>query len=238
MRLAGQKAAVVGGTGSFSLAIARAVLDAEGEVVIGSPSPDRLLKAVETLGTGATGAEIDVNDDASVSRFLAGAGDVHHIAMAVGGPVRARGLAPVEDVKAVFETRFWGQYRVARAAAEKLPSMRSVTFVSGATSKRPLYGALLGAVLNGAVDGLTRAMAVQLAPIRVNSVAPSVIDSNQLKMMPDEARKAFFGKVAAEVPAGRVGVPEDIAKAFLFLMDHGYMTGSTIFVDGGALLKA
>lgn len=239
MRMDGQRIVIFGGTGDFGITTAKAALAIGAEVVIASPSPDKVKDAAESLGKGATGLVADVNDDQALARAFKELGAVDHVAMTVGGPIKARGLAPVEDAKTVFETRFWGQYRVARAAAEKLYTAKSLTFTSGASSVRPLYGALLGSMLNATVDSMTRVMATQLGPMRVNSVAPGVIDSNQLRLvLPQAEREAFFAKLADTLPTARPGRSEEIAKAFLFLMDNSYMTGTTVYVDGGALLAA
>ncbi|MCJ2187630.1 SDR family oxidoreductase [Novosphingobium beihaiensis] len=238
MRMDGQRVVVFGGTGSFGYATAKAAAGIGADVVIVSPSADKVKAAAESLGPKASGLVADVNDDASIERMFADLGAFDHLAMTVGGPVKARGLAPVDDAKTVFETRFWGQYRVARAAGEKISKSGSITLVSGATSQRPMFGALMGSMVNAAIESMMRVLATQFAPVRVNAVAPGVVDSNQMANIPDEARQALYDTVAATTPAGRVGTCEDISEAYLFLMRNSYISGSAIYVDGGALLTA
>lgn len=238
MALNGQKVVIFGGTGSFGFATAEAAIADGAEVVIVSPSSDKVDAAVAKLGDKASGQVADANDDASVEQMFERVGPFDHLVVTVGGALKARGLAPVADAKTVFETRFWGQYRIARAAGGKIRPGGSISLTSGAVSQRPMYGALLGAMLNSAVEGLVRVLALEFAPVRVNAVAPGVIESNQFDAMPEADRKAFFDLVSGGVPTGRVGQVDDIAQTFLFLMNNTYMTGSAINVDGGALLSA
>jgi NAD(P)-dependent dehydrogenase (short-subunit alcohol dehydrogenase family) len=93
------------------------------------------------------------------------------------------------------------------------------------------------AAINSAIEGLGRALAVELAPIRVNTVSPGIVDTPLHSGMEPGKRKAMFQGIAASVPAKRVGRPEDIAQTVLYLMANGYTTGSTLYVDGGATLR-
>jgi len=90
--------------------------------------------------------------------------------------------------------------------------------------------------VNGALESLTRALALELAPIRVNAVSPGTIDTPIRASMPEAARRDMLAKTAAALPVGRVGLGEDIAQQILTFMTVGFATGSIIYIDGGALV--
>jgi NAD(P)-dependent dehydrogenase (short-subunit alcohol dehydrogenase family) len=145
--------------------------------------------------------------------------------------VRTLGLA---DADAAMESKFWGAYRVARAA--KIKQGGSLTFISGFLSVRPSAGAVLQGAINAALEALARGLALELAPIRVNAVSPGLIETPLWSGMAEVQRKTMFADVAAQLPARRVGQPEDVANAVLFLATTPFATGSTVRVDGGGAI--
>jgi NAD(P)-dependent dehydrogenase (short-subunit alcohol dehydrogenase family) len=111
----------------------------------------------------------------------------------------------------------------------------SLTLLSGQMARRPRPGLLTGAVANAAIDVLSRGLAVEMAPIRVNTVSPGIIDTALHARLPDDQREAMFKAAAERLPAGRVGQPEDIGSMILQVMQNGFLTGSVLEVDGGAM---
>ena len=103
------------------------------------------------------------------------------------------------------------------------------------TSSRRLNSAIVSAA-NGALESLTRGLALELAPVRVNCVSPGIIDTPIRAAMPEAARREMLAKTAAALPVGRVGVGEDIARQILAFMANGFATGSIVYLDGGALV--
>ncbi len=93
------------------------------------------------------------------------------------------------------------------------------------------------AAMNSGIEGLTRALAVELAPLRVNAVAPGLIDTPLYASMPVEVREGMFAAYGAATPARRVGRPEEVAQTVVYLMTNTFTTGSIIFVDGGYVLR-
>jgi NAD(P)-dependent dehydrogenase (short-subunit alcohol dehydrogenase family) len=118
----------------------------------------------------------------------------------------------------------------------QIRSKGSITFFSGILSRRPSPGLAGLAAINAAVEAFGRALALELAPIRVNVVSPGLTDTPAYATMPDDARKGMFASVAKRLPAGRVGKPEDIASLTLELMRNSFLTGLVVDVDGGAML--
>jgi len=140
----------------------------------------------------------------------------------------------MDDVRATMESKFWGAWRVARAA--DIRAGGSLTLVTGYLSIRPRPGAAIVGAVNGALESLTRGLALELAPVRVNAVSPGTIDTPIRSSMPEAARRDMLVKTAAALPVGRVGVGKDIAQQILTFMTVGFATGSIVYIDGGALI--
>lgn len=111
-----------------------------------------------------------------------------------------------------------------------------MVLTTGTVARRPLPGTTVAAALCGAMESLTRALALELAPLRVNIVMPGVVRTELWRELDAEDRDALFESVAGSLPVGRIGEPADVAEAYLYLMRGGFSTGSTVVVDGGTLL--
>jgi len=233
MMLAGKKVVVVGGSSGIGLATAELATREGAEMVIASRNAERLNAAAATLGAKAIPA--DVTSDESIVNLFRRCGPVDHVVVTAAqlrtGPFKT---VSMEDVHATMESKFWGAWRVARAA--DIRPGGSLTLVSGYLSIRPrLNSAIVGAA-NGALESLARALALELAPVRVNAVSPGIIDTPIRAAMGEAARRDMLAKTAASLPVGRVGVGEDIARQILAFMTIGFATGSIVYIDGGALI--
>jgi NAD(P)-dependent dehydrogenase (short-subunit alcohol dehydrogenase family) len=112
----------------------------------------------------------------------------------------------------------------------------SITLTTGVAGPRPRKGRTIVASICGAMEALTRALAVELAPIRVNAVCPGVVRTELWNDMTETDRDAMYQDLGQRLPIGRVGEPEDLAHAYVYLMREAYSTGQVIVVDGGAVL--
>jgi NAD(P)-dependent dehydrogenase (short-subunit alcohol dehydrogenase family) len=226
---------VVGGSSGIGLAIAAAGAEAGAAVTIASRSQTRLESAVNALGKTARAVPLDTGDVAAVERFFANEAPWDHIVVSAAqtpsGPVRSLSLA---DAKIAMESKFWGAYRVARAA--KICEGGSLTLVSGFLSVRPSANSVLQGAINAALEALARGLALELAPVRVNAVSPGLIATPLWSGMTNDKREAMFASAAQRLPARRVGQPEDIANAVMFLVTTPFATGSTVRVDGGGAI--
>jgi NAD(P)-dependent dehydrogenase (short-subunit alcohol dehydrogenase family) len=108
--------------------------------------------------------------------------------------------------------------------------------MSGTAARRPLRGAAVATASCGAVEAFARALAIDLAPIRVNTLQPGYVDTPMLDELLGEARASIKAEAGARLPVKRIGRPEELADAVLFLMKNGYVNGITLTVDGGGLL--
>ncbi|CAN0643740.1 SDR family oxidoreductase [Burkholderia cepacia] len=235
MKLDDQRVLVVGGSSGIGEATARAFAEAGATVTIASRDAARLAASKDRIGYGVRTGVMDITDDASVRAFLDSAGEFDHVvvtaAQTATGPVR--GLA-LDDAYAAMDSKFWGAYRIARAV--RIRQGGSLTFVSGFLSVRPSKNSVLQGAINAALESLARGLALELAPVRVNTVSPGLIATPLWSKIDAEARDRMYEGAAARLPAGRVGQPEDVANAVLYLASTPYATGSTVLVDGGGAI--
>jgi NAD(P)-dependent dehydrogenase (short-subunit alcohol dehydrogenase family) len=233
MNLAGQKVVVVGGSSGIGLSTAAMAKQNGAEVIIASRSTEKLKAAADKIGVKAIVA--DVTSDDSVASLFKQCGALDHVVVTAAqlksGPFKS---VSMDDVRSTMEGKFWGAWRCARSAGIRPGG--SLTLVSGFLSVRPRPGSAIVGAANGALESLTRALALELAPVRVNCVSPGLIDTPIRAAMPEAARKEMLAKTAAALPVKRVGESEDIALQILAFMANGFATGSIVYLDGGGLV--
>jgi NAD(P)-dependent dehydrogenase (short-subunit alcohol dehydrogenase family) len=237
-RLNGQRVIVLGASSGIGLAVAHEALRENAEVLIVSSQMTRVEQALAVLGHKAQGCALDLRDELAIERFFNTIGAFDHLVYTAGDSLQ---LAPLSDAnlsaaRAAFDLRYWGALAVAKYAPRCVKPGGSITFTTGIAAQRPRPGWALVASVCSAVEGLTRALAVELAPIRVNAVSPGLVATNLWADMTIEATQRMYADAADALPVGRVGSAEDVAAAYLFLMTSGFATGQTHVVDGGALL--
>ncbi|MGO4595063.1 SDR family oxidoreductase [Leifsonia sp. 2TAF2] len=238
MSLTGKRVVIIGGTSGIGLATAHAAVDAGAEVAIASSRQSSIDAALGELSAGATGRTLDVLDSAAVQSFFAEVGAFDHLVYTAGEPL---GLLPLEgldidEARTFFQVRYFGALNAASAAARHIRPGGSITLTSGSARTRPGAGWAVASSLCGATTSLAGALAVELAPIRVNVVEPGIVRSPLWGGMSTEDQEAMYQQQADILPVGRVGEVQDVAHAFLYSMTQSFMTGASIPVDGGALL--
>jgi NAD(P)-dependent dehydrogenase (short-subunit alcohol dehydrogenase family) len=238
MTLDGKRIVVLGGSSGIGLATAQAAAGEGATVVIASSRKARLDEALATLPAGAEGHVLDLADEASVRALFARLGPFDHLVFTAGETLQLGSLASteVEAARRFFDVRYWGAYLAAKYGSGSIRPGGSIVFTSGIAGQRPRSGWSLGASICSAMEGLTRALAVELAPIRVNIVAPGTVKTPLWASMAEADREAFYRQVAARLPVGHVGEAAEIAEAYLYLMRQSFGTGQVLIVDGGATL--
>ena len=221
----------------MGLAIAKEAVDRGADVTVAGRSQAKLDDARQAIAGDVATSTVDVSDEESVKRLFSQIGSFDHLVVTGSsvrtGPLRELSLA---DARASMDSKFWGQYMAARYA--QIRPKGSITLFSGILSRRPSAGLASLAAINAAVEALGRALAVELAPVRVNVVSPGTTDTPAYAEMPDAARMGMFAAAAKRSLVGRVGRPEDIASLALELMCNSFITGVVVDVDGGGLLAA
>jgi NAD(P)-dependent dehydrogenase (short-subunit alcohol dehydrogenase family) len=238
VRFQDKKIVVIGGSSGMGLATAKMAAAEGAAVYIGGRSEEKLRQARVQIQGKVELISVNVMDEKSVQSFLDKIGEFDHLATPGSEAVLGKLLdLDINAAKKAFDSKFWGQYRAAKYGAPKIREGGSIILFAGIWSQRPILGAAPVAAINSAVEGLGRALAVELAPIRVNTVSPGIVDTPLYSGMEPGKRKTMFQGIAASIPVKRVGRPEDIAQTVLYLMANGYTTGSTLYVDGGATLR-
>ena len=144
--------------------------------------------------------------------------------------------AAVADARRALDLRIWGAYTAVKHGAPRLREGGSIVLTSGSAGPRPGPGWGVGALICSGIEGWARAMALELAPLRVNVVRPGVIRTDLWDSMSEADRAGLYEGVAAQLPVSRVGEAEDVAAAYLYLMANAHSTGDIVTVDGGTLL--
>jgi NAD(P)-dependent dehydrogenase (short-subunit alcohol dehydrogenase family) len=223
---------VVGRGSGIARAVTLLARSEGARVVVAGRDKTKLAGAYDDPGISAQ--VVDVTDDASIAALAGRVGPVDHVVSTASA--RARGkLADLqrENLRISFDTKVIGPTMLAKYFAPQINPGGSFVLFSGVHAFRLNVGYLGVGITNGAVDFLTRWLAVELAPIRVNAISPGVIDTGAWDAMGEDGKRDYFKHIAANNPAGRIGTPDDIASAVLFAMTNTFMTGMTLRVDGG-----
>jgi NAD(P)-dependent dehydrogenase (short-subunit alcohol dehydrogenase family) len=238
MTLVGKRIVMLGGSSGIGLATAQAAARDGASVVIASSRKTRVDEALTALPVGAEGHVVDLADAKSIQDLFARLGGFDHLVLTAGQALLLGSLAStdVEAARRVFEVFYWGAYLAAKYGSGSIRLGGSIVFTSGLAAQRPpLPGWALVASVKAAIEGLTRALAVELAPIRVNAVSPGLVKTPLWAGMAESDRETLYRQRAEKLPVRHVGEPEEIAEAYLYLMRQSYGTGQIIVVDGGAM---
>jgi len=231
-------AVIIGGTSGIGLEVARRVVEGGGSVVLGGRNAGRLDAAVSELGDAATGATVDVTDKESIQAFFDPIERLDHL-FAPGSSYGRGRLLDISDelAESPFRSKFGGQYYAVKNAVPKLSDIGSIVLMGGAYSVRPPLDGAAYAACNGALESLGRALAVELSPIRVNVVAPGLVDSDLWTKLPTDVKEQNFATYSAAALMHRAGTVSEIAQSVVYLMTNTYTTGSVLYPDGGFALR-
>jgi len=205
-------------------------------VVVASSNKTKVDRAVAGLPGEVEGRVLDVTDEEQVRLFFQSRGAFDHLVFTAGEQLLLGELetASLEQAKQFFTTRLWGAWTAAKYGSGNILPGGSIVLSSGIAGARPQKGWTVAAALCGAVEALTHALAVELAPIRVNAVSAGVVRTELWQGMAEADRSAFYQTAGQALPTGRVGEAADIAKAHLYLMTEAFSTATVLTVDGGA----
>jgi NAD(P)-dependent dehydrogenase (short-subunit alcohol dehydrogenase family) len=223
---------VVGRGSGIASAVALFAHDEGARVFVAGRDNVKLADAY--VGLDITAESVDVTDDTSIGALADRVGPVDHVVSTASA--RARGkLADLErkNLQLSFDTKVIGPTMLAKHFAQQMNPGGSFVLFSGVHAFKLNVGYLGVGITNGAVDFLTRWLAVELAPIRVNTISPGVIDTGAWDAMGDDGKRSYFEHISSSNPARRIGTVQDVAGAVLFAMTNSFMTGVTLKIDGG-----
>ncbi|MFC8007427.1 SDR family oxidoreductase [Streptomyces olivaceus] len=227
---------IVGSGSDIAAALATDLLREGARVTLAGRNIERTASAAKALGDAVRPLSLDLSDEESIraaaDQVRAAGGLDHLVSVATeraNGPVASleRGA-----LHAAFDAKVVGPILLAKHFARLIAEEGSLLFFSGLAAWRPSPGLAAMAATNGSVSALASALAVELAPTRVNAVSPGVIDTGNWDVAAD--KQELFRQVAASAPARRVGDPSDVSAAARALLVNPYITGETLHVDGGA----
>jgi NAD(P)-dependent dehydrogenase (short-subunit alcohol dehydrogenase family) len=228
--LEGKTVVVIGGSNGIGAAVAE-LAQAEGATVLAISRTGRASRGVK-------GVAADVADHEALASAFEAVGVIDHLIHTVGARLGSPALTSLSDdiLATAFETKLFSAIHTARLALPYLSPEASITFTSGQVSRKYGVGSLVKGTVNAAVDAAGRHLAKELAPRRVNVISPGVVDTSLWGEAGSDARAATIARVSNALPVKRVGVPAELAQAYLFVMTNGFVTGALIDVDGGGLL--
>jgi NAD(P)-dependent dehydrogenase (short-subunit alcohol dehydrogenase family) len=233
-----KRVVIIGGSSGIGLAVAEEAASQGADVVIVSSKAERVQEAIQSIGGNVRGEAVDVFDEKSVESFFTNIGAFDHLVFTAGDSLQLHELADTDlkQARHAFELRYWAALAAVKYGSPHIRKDGSIVLTTGVAGRRPHKGWAVAASVCGTIEALTRALAVELAPIRVNAVSPGVVRTNLWQNMSPDEREQLFESVGKRLPVGRVGEAHDIAQAYLFLMQEGFSTGQTVVVDGGTVL--
>lgn len=239
--LAGSTVVVIGGSAGLGLEVALGASAAGARVHVAARNRDAL-ERVQTRDAKITIHSVDAKDFAALQSLFETIGAIDHVAMTVHESAARLGIdttAPnmrLDAAAEYFNGKFWSQYRVVQAALPHLSQAGSITLTSGVASRAGMANHSMIGAANSAIEAAARQLAKEIAPRRINVVAPGVTATTTYDAMPEAARADFIRKTTAHVPLQRIAQPQEIALAYLFAMGCSYLTGDILDVSGGQLV--
>lgn len=236
--LTGKKVILLGGSSGIGLATAKAASAEGAQVIIVSGNQQRINQALTELPAGSLGYATDLGKEENIKNLFSELGAFDHLVFTAGENLTLNTISETELEKArtFFNLRYWGAFAAIKYGAPFIKPGGSISLTSGTANARPGSGWSVASSICGAVEGLVRAMAVELAPVRVNSVVPGVIQTNLWNGMSEESRIGLFKAMEETLLLKRAGQAEDVALAFVYLMKQQFGTGQNIMIDGGTVL--
>lgn len=236
--LNGKRVILLGGTSGFGLATALAAAAEGAEIIVVSSRQQRVDEALALLPAGSHGYAVNLTDEQQITTLFKQVGEFDHLVFTAGETLQLNEFSAIkiDEAKQFFNLRYWGALMAAKYGSPYIRKGGSITLTNGTIGLRPWKGWAVAASLTTAIEGLTRALAVELAPIRVNAVCAGMARTELWSNIPETEREAMFNDYGSKLLTGSVGEATDIAEAYLYLMKGGFSTGQVLVVDGGGVL--
>lgn len=240
--LAGQRIVVIGGSEGIGLAVAQGALADGAAVVVASRSEAKLAAAQAALLAAAPGGsveavQLDLTDEPAVEAFFERIGAYDHLVVCAVAPA----FAPLQqvtnaDAERILSVKFWGTFWAAKHGSRRIAPTGSITLYGGLAAHRAGHGESVLAFAQGGTEAFARALAGELAPVRVNCVCPGITVTPLWEIVPEGVRGDIWADAREKLPARRIADAADAAEPALYFMRNRFTTGETIVIDGGARL--
>jgi len=236
--LAQQTVVVIGGTSGIGLAVVKAAQALGATVYAASRNQHNIDTARAQCSENVHFRLADTHNEESLQKLFSEVGQIDHLVSAATGAQRT--IAPFieqssEQFSAAFQ-KFWGYTNVVRIGEKFVSEKGSITLVSGSPARKYKVGSSSLSCTGGAVEAFIKAVAIEIAPKRINGVSPGLIETAMWDAFGDEKQQKL-ADMTASMPLARVGQPEEVANGIIFAMTTNYATGTIIDVEGGALLS-
>ncbi len=233
-QLEGQTVAVIGGSAGIGLSTAKRARAEGAEVILTGRNPEHLAAAAEEVGARSTAA-FDAEDDAALEHFF-GELDrpIDHVMVTAGSPY----YAPLDEIDfAKARKGLTGHpmlmVGVCKFARGKVNDGGALIFIGGTGARRPAPGLALAGAITAALPAMAANLALEVAPLRVNLIAPGFVDTPLSASLLGDDLEARRQELREMLPIGRVVGPEDVAALAIHLMSNTALTGATYDIDGG-----
>ena len=163
-----KRVVIVGGSSGIGLAIAEKAASQGAEVIIVSSNQERVQEAAKSIGGGAQGQAVDVSDEKAVESFFTKIGAFDHLVFTAGDSLQLHELADTDlkQARRAFELRYWSALATVKYGSPQIRKGGSIVLTTGVAGQRPQSGWVIAASVCGTIEALTRALAIELAPIR------------------------------------------------------------------------
>jgi NAD(P)-dependent dehydrogenase (short-subunit alcohol dehydrogenase family) len=236
LSLEGKTVLVIGRGSGIARAVTLAARDAGALVVVAGRDQSRLAADYEGQA-GITAETMDITDDASIEALAENLGPLDHIVSTASARARGRLNEISRDaVRTSFDTKVIGPLMLAKYLAPNIRPGGSLVIFAGVAANKIAVGTMAVAITNGAAEILAKSLALELAPIRVNAIAPGVIDTGAWDAFGEQGKAEYFADIGSRNPVGHIGAVGDIAQGVLFAMTNQFLTGQTLHIDGGEQL--
>lgn len=233
--LENKKVVIVGGSSGIGLNLSRHLLVLGVSIIVGSRSPQKLSESRKLLNDKVSTHQVDASDENSVIEFFGRVGKFDHLVVTIKPDHLVCDFeeSSVPSVRDAFDSKFWGQYNLVRHCLNDISPQGSIVLTSGIASKRGYKGFSGMAAINGAIESFVKSVSGEISPVRINVVSPGFIERHSN----DSSRYESVKQLGAAPPIDRLGTQDEVSKAYIYLLENTYSTGSVLVVDGGELCK-
>ena len=250
-KLRGSRVLIFGGTSGIGYGVAEACLESGATVILSSSKQERidsaissLLKSYPSAKSRLSGYACDLSDgktvDENIKAVFDKVGEVNHVINSAGDSIKTTPLAEstVESLQQIGMVRFFGAMLITKHAASHMPknASSSITFTSGSAAEKPIPGWGIISAYSMGLYGLTKGMAFDMRPIRVNCVSPGAVETPLWNEMPKETMEHMKKQFVEKMLTGAMGKTEDVAEAYLYLLKDENCSGIVIGTNGGSTL--